>query len=306
MSAPTRNNQTARAVPGFHCQPVTNVAILSETNLSFGAKCDSPGDCSSCSKSGVECSRDTKRLLHGQPKPGYVESLLQLFNVKQRVSARRDSTKRETNVDAHREQDTKMPNLSPKSTSESNNRILTWIRSGALLLRARVKVTQRQNSQPRRRREVTIGKILQHPNVLPVHGIVEDRMFGPFGAIVTPWCLNGNAAQYLHKHAPSPLERYRLWQGVVGGLVYLHSHSPQIVHGDMKPPNVLIAADGRPKICDLDWFCSDESRMDARSIPRLRIRAHRDTFAPELVDLNDPSEPTTATDAYAAGCIGFE
>lgn len=29
-------------------------------------------------------------------------------------------------------------------------------------------------------------------------------------------------------------------------------------------------------------------------------------LAPELVDLNDPSEPTTATDVYAAGCIGFE
>ncbi|CAG7849744.1 SubName: Full=Uncharacterized protein {ECO:0000313/EMBL:CCA75949.1} [Serendipita indica DSM 11827] len=538
------------------------------------AKCDSPGDCSSCSKSGVEYSRDTKRLLHGQPKPGYVESLLQLLNVKKGVSERRDSTKRETVVDTRRKKDTKSPNLSLKPTSESNNRILAWIRSGASLLRARVKVTQRQSSQPvgemgtlggqplpppetdrqsistrpkrlprrlslkssssvprpsstadplsstgcmttrpsindhteyqtaspipeshshpwdrtqsqesrepdcgghfqsqdrlvvddildstipvshtfttfsvehqrcwplveadlpvssypvdpllslyqqhlsgvsipsqflgvapstrpsaldhdvsdpnpdeivpfhsqgrdltsivrlyrsrkvydgpysavyqgvyddghqmedvaikvikavgprhsvqrRRRREVMIGKILQHPNVLPVHGIVEDRMFGPFGAIVTPWCLNGNAAQYLHKHAPSPLERYRLWQGVVGGLVYLHSPSPQIVHGDMKPPNVLIAADGRPKICDLglvrvvvddssssssgDGYSSDESREWMREINTTTPHTGTPRYlAPELVDLNDPSEPTTATDVYAAGCIGFE
>ncbi|CAG7855264.1 SubName: Full=Uncharacterized protein {ECO:0000313/EMBL:CCA76636.1}; Flags: Fragment [Serendipita indica DSM 11827] len=109
-------------------------------------------------------------------------------------------------------------------------------------------VGPRHSIQRRRRREVTIGKILQHPNVLPVHGIVEDRMFGPFGAIVTPVsessnrkfllsihrCLNGNAAQYLHKHA------LHHWKDTVYGkawsvVLFTYSHSPQIVHGDMKP-----------------------------------------------------------------------
>ncbi|CAG7849736.1 SubName: Full=Uncharacterized protein {ECO:0000313/EMBL:CCA76636.1}; Flags: Fragment [Serendipita indica DSM 11827] len=481
MSTPTHNRRDSKDGP-VPTQPVSQrlyPSFLRDFVLSRSVKCDSLDDCSSCSKSGSECLRDTKRFLHGQPKQGYMESLLQPLNVKKGVSARRDSTKRETVVDARRKKDTKSPNLSPKPTSESNNRILAWIRSGASLLRARVKVMQRQSSQPvgemalgalllehlsmitrstkrlslflsptpthgiaprvkspanptvavisnlrtgslltifstpqfprhivdprpslyqqhlsgvsipsqflgvapstrssaldhdvsdpnpdeivpfhsqgrgltsivrlyrsrkvydgpysavyqgvyddghqmedvaikvikavgprhsiqrRRRREVTIGKILQHPNVLPVHGIVEDRMFGPFGAIVTPWCLNGNAAQYLHKHAPSPLERYRLWQGV---------------------PNVLIAADGRPMICDLglvrvvvddpsssssgDGYSSDESREWMREINTTTPHTGTPRYlSPELVDLNDPSEPTTATDVYAAGCIGFE
>lgn len=89
MSAPTRNNRDGKGGPDS-TQPVSQRRYPSPCDISrpCRAKCDSPGDCSSCSKSGVECSRDTKRLLHGQPKPGYVESLLQLFNVKQRVSAR--------------------------------------------------------------------------------------------------------------------------------------------------------------------------------------------------------------------------
>lgn len=175
----------------------------------------------------------------------------------------------------------------------------------------------------RRRREVITGIKVRHPNILPVYGAVEGRMFGPFGAIVTPWCSNGNAVQYLQNYKLSPLERYRLWRGVVDGLVHLHSHEPQIVHGDMKPPNVLIADDGRPMICDLglarlivDGSQPSSSPLECRGYEHWAwmggintTSAHTGTpryLAPEQVDLNRPSQPTTATDVYAVACIGFE
>ncbi|CAG7849760.1 SubName: Full=Uncharacterized protein {ECO:0000313/EMBL:CCA75953.1} [Serendipita indica DSM 11827] len=173
----------------------------------------------------------------------------------------------------------------------------------------------------RRRREVTTGMSLHHPNILPVYGIVEGDGFGPFGGIVTPWCPNGNAAQLVHGYNLLPLERYRLWRGVLDGLAYLHSQSPQIAHGDMKPPNVLIAKDGRPMICDLglarfliddgsssrneykgdeicSWFCKINTTTPHSGTPRY--------LAPEQVDPNRPSKPTMAADVFAVGCIGFE
>lgn len=145
-------------------------------------------------------------------------------------------------------------------------------------------------------------------NILPVYGVVMDS-FGPFGGIVTPWCMNGNAVQYLHKYNLSPLERYRLWRGVVDGLVYLHSYEPQIIHGDVKPPNILIADDGRPMICDLGLtrlVVSHLSPTDAGttvvangwvgSILQAHIRVHRDTSrlskSISIVRLNRPRRRT--------------
>ncbi|CAG7849740.1 SubName: Full=Uncharacterized protein {ECO:0000313/EMBL:CCA75843.1} [Serendipita indica DSM 11827] len=173
----------------------------------------------------------------------------------------------------------------------------------------------------RRRREVITGTILRHPNILPVYGIAEGKEFGPFGGIVTPWCPNGSAVQYLYTHDTLPAERYRLWKGVVDGLAYLHAHVPQIVHGDMKPPNILIADDGRPMICDLGLARVEEYRRPSSFNGVLSYgcwewmvginttSAHTGTpryLAPEQVDPDNPSRPTMATDVYAVGCIGYE
>ncbi|CAG7849742.1 SubName: Full=Uncharacterized protein {ECO:0000313/EMBL:CCA75844.1} [Serendipita indica DSM 11827] len=172
----------------------------------------------------------------------------------------------------------------------------------------------------RRCREVTTGMSIHHPNILPVYGIVEGEEFGPFGGIITPWCPNGNAAQLVHEYNLSPLERYRLWRGVVDGLAHLHSHSPQIVHGDMKPPNVLIAKDGRPMICDLglarilvdetsfssDEYASDEDQSWMRKINTTTPHSGTPRYlAPEQVDLNRPLN-LRQRQTYAVGCIGFE
>ncbi|CCA76402.1 hypothetical protein PIIN_10395 [Serendipita indica DSM 11827] len=146
----------------------------------------------------------------------------------------------------------------------------------------------------RRRREVITGMNLHHMNILPVYGVVMDS-FGPFGGIVTPWCMNGNAVQYLHKYNLSPLERYRLWRGVVDGLVYLHSYEPQIIHGDVKPPFV---SHGRGDNGGCEWLGGINTTSAHTGTPRY--------LAPEQVDLNRPSQPTTATDVYAVTCIGFE
>ncbi|CCA76057.1 hypothetical protein PIIN_10057 [Serendipita indica DSM 11827] len=167
----------------------------------------------------------------------------------------------------------------------------------------------------RRRREVITGMNLDHPNITTVSGITEGK---EFGGIVTPWCQNGYAFRYLGKHKLSRSKRYRLWLGVAEGLVYLHTHKLQIVHGDMKPPNVLIADHGRPMICDLvlsnpssllarDGYSSDESWSWTPQINT--TRAHSGTpryLAPGRVDLTDPSKLTVAANVYSLGCIRLE
>lgn len=86
--------------------------------------------------------------------------------------------------------------------------------------------------------------MLQHPNVLPLYGFVEDGgFFQPFGAFISPvrlstclspsigtknyqWRPRGDLAQYLRQHGESAPHYERL--KLVSGLSYhfsLHSYA---------------------------------------------------------------------------------
>ncbi|KAG8944570.1 hypothetical protein FRC04_001693 [Tulasnella sp. 424] len=56
-------------------------------------------------------------------------------------------------------------------------------------------------------------------------------------AIISPWFSRGNVSNYLEAHPEA--DRMKLAQGVATGLEYLHSSSPVVVHGDMKPSTSL-------------------------------------------------------------------
>ncbi|KAG8975428.1 hypothetical protein FRC05_005758 [Tulasnella sp. 425] len=65
-------------------------------------------------------------------------------------------------------------------------------------------------------KELRVWMRLQHPNVAP---------------------FRGNVSNYLEAHPEA--DRMKLAQGVATGLEYLHSSSPVVVHGDMKPSTSL-------------------------------------------------------------------
>ena len=52
----------------------------------------------------------------------------------------------------------------------------------------------------------------------------------------------------------------RYFCDVIAGLMHLHSHT--IVHGDMKPENLLIDSNGRTKFCDFSVSRSFEDDND--------------------------------------------
>ena len=112
--------------------------------------------------------------------------------------------------------------------------------------------------------------------------------------------------------------------GVIAGVHYLHTYSPIIVHGDLKPVssirlnkgilnteaalkgNILIDDDLNPRLCD---FGISRLLTEAGASGLTTTSQHTGTeryLSHELVVSEDTCVPTTASDVYALACIGLE
>ncbi|KIM28485.1 hypothetical protein M408DRAFT_69893, partial [Serendipita vermifera MAFF 305830] len=96
------------------------------------------------------------------------------------------------------------------------------------------------------------------------------------------------------------------WKDVVSGVSYLHSFNPVLIHGDLKPRNVLIDEGGCAQLCD---FGLSRIFLEEGSSGMTTTSIHTGTeryLAYELVVSGDEAHPTTASDIHAMGCIGLE
>ncbi|PSR89975.1 Serine/threonine-protein kinase [Actinidia chinensis var. chinensis] len=97
-------------------------------------------------------------------------------------------------------------------------------------------------------REVLIMKMLEHPNIVNLIEVIDDPTTDYFymvleyveGKLV---CEGSGPPDGLGENKARNYLR-----DIVSGLKYLHSHN--IVHGDIKPDNLLVTATGTVKICD--------------------------------------------------------
>ncbi|KIO33519.1 hypothetical protein M407DRAFT_65560, partial [Tulasnella calospora MUT 4182] len=85
---------------------------------------------------------------------------------------------------------------------------------------------------------------LDHPNIVPLLGWILT----PSLSFVSPWYEQGNL--YGQLGGLSRIKRIRLLLGIAKGLGYLHSRSPPVVHGDLKPDNILLSDQGEPLLTD--------------------------------------------------------
>ncbi|KAG1728740.1 kinase-like domain-containing protein [Suillus paluster] len=152
-------------------------------------------------------------------------------------------------------------------------------------------------------REIRIWAVLEHEYVLRLYGTVKD--FGPFRALVSPWMPNGTLNFYLN-HAPeifTMVGRLHLLRQIAEGLKYLHDNN--VIHGDLTSNNVLVAADGSPRLSDFGI-----SNIMVQSNPAFSYHTGAVRWvAPEL--LNAPEDQpiqcaTKSSDIYAFGGIMLE
>lgn len=103
-------------------------------------------------------------------------------------------------------------------------------------------------------------KKLDHPNIVNLVEVIDDPETDYFYMVLEyvegRWICEGSGPPGGIGEATAR----RYFRDVVAGLMYLHSHN--IVHGDIKPENLLVDSNGRVKICDFSVSRSFEDDND--------------------------------------------
>jgi serine/threonine protein kinase len=110
----------------------------------------------------------------------------------------------------------------------------------------RVERTKDDKNIKRFIQEARIAAALEHPNVITIYGLrIENKRIYMFLEYLPGGSLKDMIDQQGKLSLPQAI---KLVSGVCEGLGRLHSR--KIVHRDVKAENILLTADGRPKITD--------------------------------------------------------
>jgi serine/threonine protein kinase len=156
------------------------------------------------------------------------------------------------------------------------------------------------------RQAARIATSLEHNNIVRVYD------FGDVGGtlyLATALVSGGRTLRnLLNEEAPLPVEQaLPILTQLANALDYLHSHTPPLIHRDVRPANVLLEQDGdnvRAVLADFGLAGLAEASADSsESHPFLGDPAY---MAPEQADSKQWGAVTSLTDVYALGVIAYE
>jgi serine/threonine protein kinase len=139
------------------------------------------------------------------------------------------------------------------------------------------------------RREFYSAQALSHPSVVKVYELDLDHDFSFF---TMEWIDGESLFSVMQKLHPLPLPRDYVWAAIreVGsGLA--HAHDRRVIHGDLKPQNIMVTNDGELRI--LDFGTSRESGTTL-------------TPAYASCELLEGREPDPRDDLFALACLTYE
>jgi len=145
------------------------------------------------------------------------------------------------------------------------------------------------------RREFYCAQALSHPNIVKVYELDRDGDVEFF----TMEFLDGELlSSVVEKLQPMPLSRPRAWaiiREVAAGLA--HAHSRNVVHGDLKPQNIMITNSGETRILD---FGASSAEIAQKSTASAMTPAYASC---ELLE-GQGADPRD--DLFALACLSYE
>jgi len=161
------------------------------------------------------------------------------------------------------------------------------------------------------KREIAVMKKLLHPNVLRLFEVLDDPNVNKM-YLILEYMKKGDLINILEKNSGadagsdkkegftplSDLELWNIFRQVAAGIRYLHFQN--IVHGDIKPQNLLVGEDGVVKIADFGiakmLHASGQKLVDSSGTPAF--------MSPELFDTGGSFSGQLA-DIWAIGATMF-
>ncbi len=157
-----------------------------------------------------------------------------------------------------------------------------------------------KRARKRFEREIEIIAQLRHANIVSIH----DAARTPEGRYY--YAMDYVRGLPLHRHVREQslsLEAtLSLFMEICDALQYAHQRG--VIHRDLKPTNILVDADGSPKVLDFGLAKQLASKADTLSLTE-QIVGTLPYMAPEQTRGN-PDEIDTRTDVYALGVILYE
>jgi tRNA A-37 threonylcarbamoyl transferase component Bud32 len=135
---------------------------------------------------------------------------------------------------------------------------------------------------------------LSHPNIVGVFDVGEvDGL--PF--IVMEFVPGSSLKARIERGGALPLaDAVRLTEGIANGLAFAHARG--IIHADLKPSNILLDQNDKPKICDFGI-----ARIPAEDSDSPQLFATALYVAPERVEGKPAS---VSSDVYGLGLVVYE
>ncbi|MFT3883215.1 MAG: serine/threonine-protein kinase [Gemmatales bacterium] len=155
-------------------------------------------------------------------------------------------------------------------------------------------VTERQRFQV----EVEAAARLQHPNIVQVYEVGEDHS-RPFMSM--EYCPGGSLEDLIRDQPQQPREAAQMVAKLADALD--HAHRAGIVHRDVKPANVLLAANGEPKLADFGLA----KRLDGKDelTQTGAIIGSLGYMAPEQA-AGHTRDATSSADVYSLGAVLYK
>ncbi|MEZ6197459.1 MAG: serine/threonine-protein kinase [Planctomycetota bacterium] len=161
------------------------------------------------------------------------------------------------------------------------------------------------------RRECQILEQLDHPGIVRILDWGVGEAETAVGSFTLPYLamefIDGRTVpRWIAEDAPTLGERVALAAGVADALA--HAHAVGVLHRDLKPGNVLVEADGRPRVLDFGAAVMrsiEEEESGTRLTGTGQIIGTMAYMAPEQV-AGDSSLVDAQTDIYALGALLYE
>ncbi|MGW1072976.1 protein kinase domain-containing protein [Streptomyces sp. NPDC002537] len=147
----------------------------------------------------------------------------------------------------------------------------------------------------RTRREARSAARINHPNVVVVHDVVEDR---GLPCIVMEYVPSTTLGDVLKDGTVTPEEAARIGRGMIAAL--RAAHAAGVLHRDVKPGNVLLGDDGRVVLTD---FGIARSTGTSTLTKTGEMVGSIDYIAPERVK---GAKPGPASDLWALGATLYQ